>query len=147
MLGFSEIDFFKNLYDCLCVTDRIMTIIRIFLLNSPMFPRKSYKIPLCAASFRWGKSSCGAVDLVVVDTVGEVHQEQVAGAAGEALGVPHHALHKLGRRHNQLAGGYLVITVRTMLIVGGILDVGYSTGRKCKTQSVKSFWARSSLGY
>jgi len=88
-----------------------------------------------------------AVDLVVVDTVGEVHQEQVAGAAGEALGVPHHALHKLGRRHNQLAGGYLVITVRTMLIVGGILDVGYSNGRKCKTQSVKSFWARSSLGY
>jgi len=26
-----------------------------------MFPRKSYKIPLCAASFRWGESSCGAI--------------------------------------------------------------------------------------
>lgn len=65
-----------------------------------------------------------AVDFVIVHAVGEIHQQLVAGAAGEALGVPHDALHKLGRTHNQLTGSDLLITVRTVLVVGCILDVG-----------------------
>lgn len=65
-----------------------------------------------------------AVDFVVVDAVGEIHQELIAGTAGEALGMPHDALHKLGRTHNELTSSDLIITVRTVLIVGCILDVG-----------------------
>jgi len=41
-----------------------------------------------------------AVDFVIVDAVGEVHEQLVAGAACEALWMPHDTLHEFGCGHN-----------------------------------------------
>ena len=43
------------------------------------------------------------VEEVLQDTVGQVHQELLAGGAGEALGVPHHVGTKLRGHHSYTA--------------------------------------------
>lgn len=85
---------------------------------------RTHLITARAAGFQHFRVMALTVDLVVVDAVGEVHQQLVAGAAREALGVPHDALHKFGRGHNQIASRDLILALRAMLIVGRILNVG-----------------------